>query len=162
MAFVRRKRKYQPRPVLINPMQFVKEGLAVTPDEDLNKLRMLELASLEAFRTGAATLEDWHRVKAMLNVAETMARAGIGEEVLSVCMQAQDHLIESAERHKRIGRMGASGPALACWRDLFEYHDLQRTSVTRIEYEKLIQKTYDRERSKAPEVIDIKGGSNDQ
>jgi len=91
----------------------------------------------------------------MLNIAETMARNGVGEEVLSVCMQAQDHLVESAKRYERIGKMGASGPALQCWRDLYEYHDLQRTSVTRAEYEKMIQKAYDRERSKSPEVTDL-------
>ena len=158
MHYAMRKRaKRRPRPVLINPLRYVLEGMAVTPDEDLNKLRVMELAALEAFRTGAATLADWHRIKAMLNVAETMARAGIGEEVLSVCMQAQSHLIESAQRCERIGKMGASGPALQCWRDLYEYHDLQRTSVPRAEYEKMIQRAADRERSKAPEVIDING-----
>jgi hypothetical protein len=141
--------------VLRNPIQYVKEGLVVTPDEDLNKLRMMELAALEAFRMGQATLAEWHRIKAMMNVAETMARSGIGEEVLSVCMQAQDHLIDAARRFERIGKMGASGPALQCWRDLYEYHDLQRISVPRAEYEKFIQKTHDRERSKAPEVIDL-------
>jgi hypothetical protein len=152
---MRKRSKYRPRPVLRNPIQYVKEGLVVTPDEDLNKLRMMELAALEAFRMGQATLAEWHRIKAMMNVAETMARSGIGEEVLSVCMQAQDHLIDAARRFERIGKMGASGPALQCWRDLYEYHDLQRISVPRAEYEKFIQKTHDRERSKAPEVIDL-------
>ncbi len=152
---MRKRSKYRPRPVLRNPIEYVKEGLVVTPDEDLNKLRMMELAALEAFRMGQATLAEWHRIKAMMNVAETMARSGIGEEVLSVCMQAQDHLIDAARRFERIGRMGASGPALQCWRDLYEYHDLQRISVPRAEYEKFIQKTHDRERSKAPEVIDL-------
>lgn len=152
---MKKKSKYRPRPVLLNTLEFVKEGLVVTPDEQLNKLRIKELASLEAFRTGSADLVDWHNVTAMLNLAETMARAGIGEEVLSVCMQAQDHLVESAKRYERIGKMGASGPALQCWRDLYEYHDLQRTSVTRAEYEKLIQKAFDRERSKSPEVTDL-------
>ena len=154
---MRKKRKYRPRPVLINPMQFVKEGLVVTPEDDLNQLRVRELAALEAFRTGVATLAHWQTVKAMLNLAETMARNGVGEEVLSVCMQAQDHLVESAGRFERIGKMGASGPALQCWRDLYEYHDLQRTSVTRAEYEKMIQRAADRERSKAPEVTDLNG-----
>lgn len=152
---MRKKSKYRPRPVLRNPIEYVKEGLAVTPDDDLNKLRIRELASLEAFRTGNATLADWNNLKAMMNIAETMARDGLGIEVLSVCMQAQDHLIESARRFERIHKMGASGPALQCWRDLYEYHDLQRTSITRAEYERMIQKAFDHERSKAPEVIDL-------
>ena len=145
---MRKKSKYRPRRILINPMQFVKDGLVVTPDEDLNKLRMRELSALESFRTGAATLGDWHALHAMMKLAEMMARSGIGEEVISVCMQAQDHLNESIARYERINKMGASGPALQCWRDLYEYHDLQRTSVTRAEYEKLIEKAANKELSK--------------
>ena len=54
-----------------------------------------------------------------------------------------------------IGRMGATGPALQCWQDLYEYHDLQRQSVARSVYEEMIRKTTDRERSKAPGVIQL-------
>lgn len=150
---MRKKSKRRPRPVLRNPLLYVMEGMAVTPDEDLNKLRMWELAALEAFRLGQAAMADWLRVRAMMKVAETMAKSGVGEEVMSVCMQAQAHLTESADRYKRIGKMGASGPALQCWRDLYEYHDLQRTSIPRAEYEALIQKAFDQDRNDKPEAI---------
>lgn len=150
-----RKRTKRKVWALVNPIQHAIEGAAITPDTYLDKLRIIELAALEAFRTGKATLREWRDINAMNNVAETMARAGIGVEVLSICMQAQDHLIESAKRFERIGKMGASGPALQCWRDLYDYHDLQRISVSRGEYETMIRKTTDRVRSKAPEVIDI-------
>lgn len=150
-----RKRTKRKVWALVNPIQHAIEGAAITPDTYLDKLRIIELAALEAFRTGKATLREWRDINAMNNVAETMARAGIGVEVLSICMQAQDHLIESAKRFERIGKMGASGPALQCWRDLYDYHDLQRISVSRSEYETMIRKTTDRVRSKAPEVIDI-------
>lgn len=150
-----RKRTKRKVWALVNPIQHAIEGAAITPDTYLDKLRIIELAALEAFRTGKATLREWQDINAMNNVAETMARAGIGVEVLSICMQAQDHLIESAKRFERIGKMGASGPALQCWRDLYDYHDLQRISVSRGEYETMIRKTTDRVRSKAPEVIDI-------
>jgi hypothetical protein len=152
---MRKRTKRKHYGLLTDPIRYVLEGVQVTPESELDKLRMQELSAIESFRIGQASLADWNAVKAMMNVAETMARRGIGEEVLSVCMQAQDHLIEAARRFERIGKMGGSGPALQVWRDLYEYHDLQRKSVTRSEYERFIQEAINRERSHAPEVFDL-------
>lgn len=150
-----RKRTVRKHYALVDPIQHAIEGAAITNGDDLDKLRMIELQALEAFRTGTAGLQEWHEISSMMNLAETMAKGGIGVEVESICMQAQDHLIDSAKRFERIGRMGATGPALACWHDLYEYHDLQRQSVARSVYEEMIRKTTDRVRSTAPGVIKL-------
>lgn len=150
-----RKRTVRKHYALVNPIQHAMEGAAITSGTDLDKLRMVELQALAAFRNGQAGLREWHEISSMMNLAETMAKNGIGVEVESICMQAQAHLIDSAKRFERIGRMGATGPALQCWQDLYEYHDLQRQSVARSVYEEMIRKTTDRERSKAPGVIQL-------
>ncbi len=150
-----RKRTVRKHYALVNPIEYAIEGAAITHDTDLNKLRMIELQAIEAFRTGKAGLQEWHEINSMMNLAETMAKGGIGVEVESICMQAQAHLIDSAKRYERIGRMGATGPALQCWQDLYEYHDLQRQSVARSVYEEMIRKTTDRLKSKAPGVIEL-------
>jgi hypothetical protein len=150
-----RKRTVRKHYALVNPIEYAIEGAAITQDTDLNKLRMIELQAIEAFRTGKAGLREWHEINSMMNLAETMAKGGIGVEVESICMQAQDHLIDSAKRYERIGRMGATGPALQCWQDLYEYHDLQRQSVARSVYEEMIRKTTERVRNKAPGVIEL-------
>jgi hypothetical protein len=131
-----RKRTVRKVWALINPVAHAIEGAAITTDTELDKLRMRELANIEAFRFGRATLQDWIELVSLMHIAEAMAKGGVGVEVLSVCMQAQDHLVESAARFQRTGKMGATGPALQCWQDLYEYHDLQRTSVARSEYER--------------------------
>lgn len=150
-----RKKTMRKHYALLNPIQHAMEGAAITAGPDLDKLRMIELQALEAFRTGAAGLREWHEIESMMNIAETMAKSGIGIEVESICMQAQAHLIDSAKRFERIGRMGATGPALQCWSDLYDYHDLQRKSVARSVYEEMIRKTNDRVRSTAPGVIQL-------
>lgn len=150
-----RKRTVRKHYALVNPIEFAIEGAAITSGSDLNKLRMVELQALEAFRTGKAGLQEWNEINSMMNLAETMAHNNIGIEVESICMQAQAHLIDSAKRYERIGRMGATGPALQCWQDLYEYHDLQRQSVARSVYEEMIRKTTERVRNKAPGVIEI-------
>lgn len=134
-----RKRTVRKVWALINPITHAIDGAVITPEKELDRLRLRELANIDSFRYGRATLADWSELVALMNIAEAMAKSGVGVEVLSVCMQAQDHLVESAARFQRTGKMGATGPALQCWQDLYEYHDLQRTSVARSEYERYIK-----------------------
>ena len=135
------RRKHYP---LVNPIITAIEGAAITADNLLDRLRLVELSALESFTTGRATIEDWKSIADVLNVAETMARAGVGPEVLEVCQRVEAGLDESRDRHRRTGKMGLSGPAIQAVRDLAEYHDLQRTSISRGEYEKWIVKTRNR------------------
>lgn len=150
-------RKHTRRKVwgLINPIQHAIQGAAITPSKELDGLRLKELEAVHAFANGTATLQDWHDITAMLNLAETMAKDGIGPEVLPVCEAAQQHLVEAAKRFERIKKMGTTGPGIQSFRDLFAYHDLQRQSVSRAEYERAIARTLGRIRSKAPEVVEL-------
>ena len=150
-----RKRTKRKVYALVNPIQYAIEGAAITPESELAFLRTRELASIDAFRMGKAGLQEWSDVSALQRITETMARAGIGPEALPVCAEAQQHLVESAKRFESIGKMGATGQALQCWRDLFEYHDLQRSSIPRSEYERMLTRATNRLKSKAPEVVEI-------
>lgn len=131
------------------------DGIQVTPKVALDDLRMRELASIEAFAKGRATLQDWQDINGMLTISETMALAGVGPEALVDCEAAQKALIEAARRFEATGRMGTTGPGLQAFRSLFEVHDLQRQSVQRSDYEKLIQKSLNRVRSKSKLVVEL-------
>ena len=151
-----RKRCRRQVRALVNPITFAIEGAAITNQSALDKLRLVELAAIDAFARGRATVQDWHSMTQMLNLAETMAGMGIGRaEVMPACQAAQAHLIEATQRYERTGRMGTTGPGLQALRNLCEYHDLQRQSIPRSEYEKAIKLAADRIRSKAPEVIEL-------
>lgn len=151
-----RKRTRRKVYALVNPIDFAIQGAAISDEANLNKLRIRELAAIDAFAKGRATVADWHDITAILNLAETMAKSGIGkEEILPVCADAQKHLIEATRRYEKLGKMGTTGEGLKAFRDLYEYHDLQRQSVARSEYEKHIKTTTDRIRSKSPEVIEL-------
>lgn len=150
-----RKRTVRKVWALINPITHAIDGAVITPEKELDRLRLRELANIDAFRFGHATLQDWMELVSMMHIAEAMAKGGVGVEVLSVCMQAQDHLVESAARFQRTGKMGATGPALQCWQDLYEYHDLQRTSVARSEYERYIKLAQARQGAEAFDLDDF-------
>lgn len=148
----RTRRKVYP---LINPVEYAITGAALIPQRELNNLRLRELAAIEAFRSGKAGLQDWHDVAALLNLCESMARDGIGSEALETCAQAQAALVEAAHRFQRTQRMGTTGQGLQAFRDLYEWHDLQRQSVERSAYERAIDKAIKRVNALNPTVLVI-------
>lgn len=131
---------------LINPLEHVLEGIVVTPESELDKIRLRELGAIEAFAKGHATLVEWHEMAAMLNVSEYLASIGVGIEVAEVCRGVEAHLIEAANRYQRTQKMGLSGMGLQSLRELYEFHDIQRQSITRAEYEQSIRKAIDHSR----------------
>lgn len=128
-------------------------GASVVDDESVKVLRDKEAASLEAFRTGAATKQSWNDINAAVRIAESMAEAGIGPEVMVHVKIAEMHLLDARDRFNRIGKMGTTGPGLQSFKDIIEYHELQRTSVARSVYEKHIQKVTNMIRSKSSKII---------
>jgi hypothetical protein len=125
----------------INPIAHAIAGACITDTESLNQLRKNELKSLEAMKSGEAGVQEWQILVDMMNIAEMMGRNGIGPEVLDHCETANEALHRAAKRYEATKKMGLSGEGLRALGDIMEYHDLQRTSVSRSQYEKMIEKT---------------------
>ena len=146
-----RRKVYQ----LVNPIEFAIAGASITDKEILDLLRIRELAAIDAMSKGLAGVAEWRDLTEMLNLAETMAKNGIGPEVMETCEIVQAELHLAALRYERTKKMGLTGSGLQAVRDLYEYHDLQRTSIPRSEYERMIKKTRDYILSNAPCVLHI-------
>ena len=127
-------------------------GASITDEESLEILRKKENGSMEAFRNGAAAPHDWNNINAVVQLAESMAAANIGPEVMVHVKIAEMHLIDAHDRYKRIGKMGSTGPGLQSFQDIIEYHELQRTAVSRSVYESHIKRVTDMIRSKSPKI----------
>lgn len=152
---MRKKCKRKVWSTSINPIAHAIAGAAVADDSSLNKLRLCELTAIDAMTKGMGTPHDWRWIADFLNIAETMAKNGIGPEVLEHCEKAQEALLEAKQRYDKTGKMGLSGAGIRAVKDLWEYHDLQRTSVARSEYEKMIQKTMNNIRSHGKDVVEV-------
>ena len=131
------------------------EGAAITSDSILDRIRIAELGAIESFVRGRATVDDWVTLTGMTNVCETMARGGIGHEALPVCQAAEQALIQAAKRYESTRVFGLTATGLTALRDVFGYHDLQRQSISRGEFERWLDKTRSRIASKAPGVADL-------
>lgn len=139
----------------VNPIEFAIEGAAITTDNLLDKVRLMELSAIESMVKGNGTIADWRYIVDMMNIAETMATNGIGIEVLEVCEIVQKEMEQAAKRYEKTRKMGLTGTGIKFVRELYALHDLQRTSISRAEYERMIQKTADYIRSNHHRVVHI-------
>jgi len=129
-------------------------GAGITSRKDLDRLLMRELSSLDAFANGKASLEEWKDMAHVNNVTQTLASMGVGREALPDCHKAEESLIEAAERFERTQRMGLSGPGLYALRQVIEWHDLQRSSISRSKYKESVRLALARQKS-GYETIDL-------
>lgn len=146
-----RRKVYQ----LVNPIQYALEGAAIVEDNLILELRIKELNAIDSMVKGTGTVDDWLILNEMMNLSEVMSKSGIGKEVFDVCNKAQQELILAAKRFEKTGKMGLTGQGIQIMRDLYQYHDLQRKSISRAEYEKAIQKTINLIKGKSKNVVQI-------
>jgi hypothetical protein len=125
--------------------------IVVTPEDMLDLLRQRELMEIAAFASGQATAQDWRELAGMLAVCRVMAESGIGPEALEACDRMEVEMESSRVRFNSTGRMGATGPGLTAMRDVYQYHDLQRQSVTRGDYERHIRAASVKAKVKPPQ-----------
>ena len=150
---MRKKCKRVVRP-LINPIAMAIEGAGISDKESLDKLRLRELAAIEAMAKGVGTRQEWQDLADMVNLCESMARAHIGIEALEATEAAQKALIEvHARMAKTDGRMVLKAAELKALRDVFEYHDLQRSNVARSVYEAHIVKVTNKIKTGHKDVV---------
>jgi hypothetical protein len=134
------------------PVTHAMAGAAIADKESLDVLRKGENGSMAAFKNGTATKADWNNINTVVRLAESMAGAGIGPEVMVHVKIAEMHLLDAQERFVRLGKMGSTALGLQSFQDIIEYHDLQRTSVARSVYEKHIKRVSDMVKSRSSKI----------
>jgi hypothetical protein len=140
---------------LIDPIQHAIVGASITHREKLDKLRMMEYSALEAIIKGRGTIHDWRTLVDVLNLSETMGRAGVGPEVLPICEKAQASLHKASGYYQTTMRVILDAEGIQACRDLIEFADLQQSSIPRSEFERYIQKTKDYIKSRGDKVVEI-------
>jgi len=84
-----------------------------------------------------------------------MGTHGIGIEVLPVCEIVQKEMEAAAHRYEKTRKMGLSGTGIRYIKELYALHDLQRQSISRSEFERMIDKTINYIKSNNHRVVHI-------
>lgn len=129
---MRKKSKYKPRPVLLNPMGFVLENLSPVRSHTafMLDLKIKNHAALEALTKGKATRADIDTLVAMGNVTEAFARMGFGKDYSDVVKQGLQSLRSVGARGAASNRFILKAAEMSALNEFMELHDAQMEVVT--------------------------------
>ncbi len=127
--------------LISNPVQVAMENSAITSPKRNSEHAAIEVRSIEAFARGEGSIQAWVDIVHMANVAEIMAKNGIGIEVIPLVADAQVQLCDAYVRRKETNVWNMSPTQIYLLRELREYHELQRLSVTYGQYREFMRKS---------------------
>jgi len=142
---MRKKSKYRPKGVILDPINHVLSGIkrvgSISAGTDL---MIRNHSSLDAVRRGEATRDDIDVLIAALNMTEALALMRIGEDWKVEIRAAQDALFAVGSRGAETGKFILRGPELKSLNLGMEIHDAQLEVCTVAELERamdLVHKT---------------------
>lgn len=129
---MRKRSKYRPKKVLVNPVGYVLEGM--TPlakhEDSLFKLQVKHHYAMAALTQGKATREDMDRLVNMANMTEALFRLGFGADYADVVAQGMPALLHVCRRGAETNRFVLRAEEMKAINTLIELHDAQLEYVT--------------------------------
>lgn len=145
------RKKYRPRPVLLDPVSYVIRGFMPVNavGDTVRALRYNVHAAALALAKGEADHQDLDFLVTASNVSEALARSGFGAEHEHIVQTAQAAIQAICERERPI----AKGPELTAINALIELHDAQFDIATLGELEKAVRLVAKEVQAKRARVI---------
>lgn len=129
---MRKKSKYRPKPVYLNMVERVLEG--VTPvakhDNYLVELKMRNHAAMEDVTKGRGTIKHMDTLLAMNNITEALWMMGFGKGYEDRLRDGHRTLLEVCRRGVATGSFVLRGSEIEALNALMELHDAQMEVIT--------------------------------
>ena len=127
---MRKRSKYKPKGVRLDNMAWVQSGLRRVEDVSASAtIKIRNHDAMNTLRLGTATRVEIDIIIAALNIAEALARQGVGSDWLPELRTAQDALLTLARRGLT-SRFIVRGDELTALNLAMEIHDAQLETVT--------------------------------
>jgi len=129
---MRKRSKYKPKRVLLNPVGYVMESLSPVRSHTsfMVDLKIKNHAALDSLTKGVATRTDIDTLIAMGNVTEAFARMGFGKDYSDVVKQGLLALRAVGARGVETGRFILKAAEMTALNEFMELHDAQMEVVT--------------------------------
>lgn len=137
---MRKRSKYRPKPVLVNPLGYVIESMTLVTKHDnfLLDLKIKNSEAMVALMQGRATKADIDILISMSNVTEALHQMGFGSEYQNVCIDGRVAILTIIDRARQHGRFTPTGPEIQLLNTLMELHDAQMDVITVRDVEKAL------------------------
>jgi hypothetical protein len=130
VAVMRKRSKYKPKGVRLDNMAWVQSGLRRVEDVSASAtIKIRNHDAMNTLRLGNATKAEIDIIIAALNIAEALARRGVGGDWLPELRTAQDALLTLARRGLT-SRFIVRADELTALNLAMEIHDAQLEAVT--------------------------------
>ena len=127
---MRKRSKYKPKGVRLDNMAWVQSGLRRVEDVSASAtIKIRNHDAMNTLRLGTATRVEIDIIIAALNIAEALARQGVGSDWMPELRTAQDALYTLARRGLK-SRFIVRGEELKALNLAMEVHDAQLETVT--------------------------------
>jgi len=129
---MRKRSKYRPKHVLLNPMGFVLENLSPVRSHTsfMVDLKIKNHAAMDSLTKGSATRHDIDTLIAMGNMTEAFARMGFGKDYGDVVKEGLLALRAVGARGATSGRFILKAAEMTALNEFMELHDAQMEVVT--------------------------------
>lgn len=161
---MRKRSKYRPKPVIMNPIAYVMESNTPISKHDSYwlDLRIKNSQAMASLFQGQATRADMDVLIAMHNICEALWQMGKGKEYSEILIRGKAALLDIGERGAATGRFVLRAPEMQALNDLMALHDAQMEDSTIRDLEKALALARNQIANKRAHVIrsvaDIESG----
>lgn len=158
---MRKRSKYRPKGVIMNPIAYVMESMTPVAKHDsfLIDLKIKNHSAMATLTQGRAVRADIDMLIAMANICEALYRMGFGTEYTDVVKHGSDALYAVGKRGAETGRFILRAEEMTALNTLMELHDAQMDVITVKDMErafKIVDEEY-RQRKMRP-IVEKKHG----
>ena len=152
---MKKRKAYRPRPVLLNPMGYVLDGMSSVKrhSSHILDLQLKNNAALANLTKGVATRRDMDYLVAMVNMVEALYRLGFGLEYEDEVRAGLDALHAVGSRGAGSGKFILRASEMEAINTVMELHDAQMDVITINDLEKALKIVKDELVKKRARVI---------
>lgn len=138
---MRKRSKYRPKPVLVNPLGYVLESLTPLSKHDsfLIDLKIKIHYAMTNITRGIATRKDIEQMIGVVNISEALYRMGVGREYQDVVKAGADALQSAVQRGVEKGRFVLRASEMNALNTMMELWDEQMDAITVRQLEQAVE-----------------------
>lgn len=135
----KRDKRYRPRDVMANPVDWAIAGAHTFPEKTQREILARPLAALERFADGKGTRDDWNELCHAAALAEELARAHIGDNLMPEIVAGQ-RALDSIAHGLKAGRVEFEARTILAVREVLVVYEVQLRHCTQAEYGRAVKK----------------------
>ena len=138
---MRKRSKYRPKPLLVNPLGYVLENIKPVAHHEqyLVELKIKNHLAMTTLTRGEATRIDIDTLIASVNIVEALYRLGFGKEYADVVREGLDALRDVGKRGAESGRFILKSTEMNALNLVMELHDAQMDLITIKDMDKAVE-----------------------